>query len=69
MWKILNFLFGWDYIAWKNTADSGIARIRRDQNGNLFYWRYKATKVADPITKARDFLWLTCPPEKYGITQ
>lgn len=33
MYKLLNKLFGWDYIQWKNTVDSGIARIHVDGNG------------------------------------
>ena len=69
MWRIFNYLFGWDYIVWHNSADDGIARIHVDKNGNVFYWRYKLTKVADPIKKASHFLWLTCEPSKYGITE
>ncbi|MCK4826119.1 hypothetical protein KA005_60805 [bacterium] len=64
-WRILNYLFGWDYITWSNNAAQGIARVRIDHNGNLFYWRYKNTKLADPINKASDHLWLTCDPKKY----
>jgi hypothetical protein len=30
MHKILNWLFGWDYIAWKNGAGQGIARLQPD---------------------------------------
>jgi hypothetical protein len=41
MYRLLNRLFGWDYIAWRNTCDQGIARIHKDGNGVLFYWRYK----------------------------
>ena len=67
MWKLWSKLFGWDYIQWKNSADQGIARVHRDRNGNVYYWRYKITKLADPIVNARDFLWLTCEPSKYGI--
>lgn len=67
MWKIYNKLFGWDYIHWANSASQGIARIHVDCNGNAFYWRYKNTKVADPIVSAKHHLWLTCRPEKYGI--
>jgi hypothetical protein len=65
IYQACHWLFGWDYIAWKNSAASGIARVRVDNNGNVFYWRYKNTKVADPIRRAQDFLWLTCPAEKY----
>lgn len=65
IWKLCNFLFGWDYIVWHNSADQGIARVRVDHNGNLYYWRYKSSKIADPITKVGNHLWLTCSPEKY----
>ena len=68
MWKILNWLFGWDYITWSNSADQGIARIQVDYTGKVFYWRYRIIKVADPITKINDHFWLTCKPSKYGIT-
>jgi len=67
MYKICKWLFGWDYITWENSADQGIARVHRDKNGNLFYWRYKATSVADPIISAKNHLWLTCSPEKYDL--
>lgn len=66
MYKLLNKLFGWDYIQWKNTVDSGIARIHVDGNGIPYYWRYKITDVADrpddPFTR---IIWLTCNKNKY----
>ena len=68
MWKVWNYLFGWDYITWKNSADQGIARIHKDGNGNLFYWRYRSVELADPIEKASNHLWLTCSPTKYDVT-
>lgn len=68
MWRLYNWLFGWDYITWSNSADQGVARVRRDKNGNLYYWRYCNTKLPDPIKNARNHLWLTCKPEKYGVT-
>jgi len=68
MWKLLNYLFGWDYITWKNSADQGIARVHVDKNRNVFYWRYKGSKLPDPIASATKHLWLTCSPEKYGIS-
>lgn len=65
MYKLLNYLFGWDYIAWRNSAASGIARIEVDGRGLVFYWRYKSTRLADVISSPENVLWLTCPPEKY----
>jgi len=68
MYKLLNLVFGWDYIQWKNTAASGIARVRVDYNGNVYYWQYKPTNAAGLITDHKPFLWLTCPPAKYLST-
>jgi len=79
MWKIYHFLFGWDYVCWKNSADSGVARVHVDYEGRPFYWRYKLTKLIDLIpspytpsgapneNKKRwlDIVWLTCSPTKY----
>lgn len=66
---LLHRTFGWDYIAWRNTVDSGIARIHLDQQGRPFYWRYKITKVIDRLDalKCTDIVWLTCKPSKYGL--
>lgn len=65
MYLILHFLFGWDYICWRNSAASGIARIHKDYEGNLYYWRYKITNVLDMIYTKDQVLWLTCPANKY----
>lgn len=64
LYKLLNRIFGWDYIAWGNCADQGIARVHVDYTGRVFYWRYKSIKVADDINPAR-VRWLTCSPRKY----
>lgn len=65
MFKVLNLLFGWDYVAWRNSADHGVARVHVDGRGVVFYWRYKGVRVADEIRDSTDVLWLTCKPEKY----
>lgn len=65
MYKILHKLFGWDYIAWQNSAAQGIARIRTDHSGRVYYWRYKSVHIADDIRKPAQVLWLTCKPSKY----
>lgn len=64
MWRILNKIFGWDYIAWENTCDSGVARIQRDANGKVYFWQYKSTKCVGRMEQI--VLWLTCKPNKYG---
>ena len=67
--NILNSLFGYDYVQWKNTAAQGVARIHTDGNGKVFYFRYKCTKVCDVIREADQVLWLTCSPQKYGFPE
>jgi len=68
MWKILNNLFGWDYIVWENSCDGGVARIRVSADGNPYFWQYG--KYAIPLfNPKKGYLqitcWLTCSPEKY----
>ena len=65
MWRVLHSLFGWDYVAWRNSADRGIARVHVDGMGRVFYWRYKSTRLADLILEPEQVIWLTCRPEKY----
>lgn len=65
MYKILNYIFGWDYIAWTNFAASGVARIHRCHSGQVFYWRYKNINVIDRVTRPETVIWLTCSPDKY----
>lgn len=65
MYRLFNYLFGWDYIHWQNTADRGIARVHVDGSGKVFYWRYKITSLVDVIRCPSEVLWLTCKPSKY----
>lgn len=65
IYKLLNILFGWDYVAWNNIAAQGVARIHVSASGVVFYWRYKSTKVLDVIHRKDQVIWLTCLPEKY----
>lgn len=65
MYRLLHWLFGWDYIQWRNTADQGIARVRVDGRGVVWYWRYRLICAADRITSADQVLWMTCSPDKY----
>lgn len=66
MYKLLHKLFGWDYIQWDNSVDSGISRIHIDGDGIPYYWRYKVNSVADrlnvPFVR---IIWLTCPRSRY----
>lgn len=65
MWRLMHLLFGWDYIAWRNSADQGVARVRLDGLGRVWYWRYRTTSLADFVREPNQVLWLTCSPEKY----
>lgn len=65
LYKLLNRLFGWDYIQWANTCAGGVARVHHAGGGKVFYWRYKSTGSADIIRKADQVIWLTCEPSKY----
>lgn len=65
MYKLLHFLFGWDYISWHNTVAYGVARIYKNPNGTVYYWRYKTTQLLDVITQPKQVIWLTCSSDKY----
>lgn len=65
MWKLTNKLFGWDYVIWKNSADSGIARVIVLSDGTIGYWRYRNICVFDKINNPKSVHWLTCHPSKY----
>jgi hypothetical protein len=64
MWKILNKLFGWDYIAWRNSADNGVARVHVGY-GVVWFYRYRITKLVDKIKDKDQVTWLTCDFKKY----
>lgn len=66
MYKLWHKLFGWDYIAWENSADNGIARVRTSGDGTLYYFRYRCAQVIDLIESPEQIkLWLTCSADKY----
>ena len=65
IYKLLNKLFGWDYISWSNSAADGVARVHVDGMRRVWYWRYKGTKVVDIIEDPAKVIWLTCSPNKY----
>ena len=65
IYKLLNKLFGWDYIQWKNSDSQGVARVHVDGMRRVWYWRYKGTKVVDIIVDPTKVIWLTCSPKKY----
>lgn len=67
MYKLLNRLFGWDYIHWHNTSDSGVARVRKLPDGRVVYWRYRGISILDEIKTKEQVFWLTCSPSKFGF--
>ena len=65
LYRLKHLIFGWDYIAWSNSSDHGIARVEKDGAGVVWYWRYRNTLLPDRITNPEQVLWLTYPPSKY----
>ena len=65
MWKLFNFLFRFDYIFWKNSCDQGIARVYKNKDGFVFYFRYRITNLIDVIEDEQQVLFLTCSSKKY----
>ena len=66
--KIFHFLFGWDFVHWKNSCDQGIRRVRVDFEGNPYYVRYSITNVIDKLNDPcilGNVIWLTCKRSKY----
>lgn len=67
MYRLKNFLFGWDYIQWRNSSDQGISRVIRLSDGRVVYWRYRSLCLPDEITSPDQVFWLTCSPSKFGF--
>lgn len=65
MYRILNKIFGWDYIHWENTCTNGIARLHKAPDGTVWYYQYKITKLIKTIPGYHEIMWLTCKPDKY----
>jgi hypothetical protein len=65
MYRLKSWLFGCDYVAWSNFSDQGVAKVHVSPDGQVYYWRYRNTKVIDRIGKPSDVVWLTCKANKY----
>ena len=65
IYKLLNKLFGWDYIQWSNSAADGVARVHVDGMRRVWYWQYKSIKATNIIEDPAKVIWLTCSPNKY----
>lgn len=68
IWRTLHWIFGWDYVMWQNIADHGVARVRVNPEGRIFYWRYRNIGVLDEIKDRNQVFWLTCKSDKYFKT-
>ena len=70
IYKIMNYIFGWDYIVWNYCGGKGVSRIRVLPNGNIYYLRHGAYDSFQEINKESDVkAWLTCDKSKYLPTE
>lgn len=65
IYKILNKLFGWDYI-YHNAGvlgANGSFRVFKTLDGRIAFWKYDDYLhfIKDPS----EVVWLTCKPSKY----
>ena len=71
MWyKILNYLFGWDYILWQDCLYKGVSKIRQLPNGDYYFLKYGSINCFTRIPKENKetnkvIAWLTCNKDKY----
>ena len=65
MYLLLHWLFGWDYISWRDHGYYGTARVQIDGMGRVWYWKYRSIAAPTIITDPSNVLWLTCEPQKY----
>ena len=64
MYKILNKLFGWDYVYYKTREDySGIARIIVLPDKSVHFW--SGNYLINIKYKNMIIEFLTCTPDKY----
>lgn len=72
IYKLLNKLFGWDYIQTYYSINCRVARVQVDGLHRPWYLQvYESDgfgtkkKVAEWIEKPEHVIWLTCSPDKY----
>jgi hypothetical protein len=67
MYKILNKLFGWDYVYYDDIHFSrGIARIHKYPDNNVFFIiPWPSEKMVKLPSQEYYTQFLTCKPEKY----
>lgn len=70
-YKILNYIFGWDYVYWEEgeyRKAYGTSRIFVAKDGRRVFWQKiekGGPKKLQLIKRGQEVVWLTCPPEKY----
>jgi hypothetical protein len=66
VYKLLNWLFGWDYVHWNGLFSSGISRVFLAKDGKVVYWKFGfPINNLEIIGEPSDVVWLTCKPDKY----
>ena len=70
MHRILNYLFGWDYVTWQDCLYKGIDKVRVLPNGKPYFLKYGSSSNFTYITKENNgstviHAWMTCDPGKY----
>ena len=63
MYRILNKLFGWDYIYWKSEDYDGISKIVILPDKTIHFWARGYLINID--NKLVNIKFLTCTPDKY----
>jgi len=63
MYRILNKIFGWDYIYVPHDEFPSVFRIKRNPDGIIYYER--VTGEIFIIECFDEFLYLTCRKDKY----
>ena len=68
MYKILNKLFGWDYVFWGHIAAGthGISRILKLPDGNYYICRHGYAYDDLNTQYELRLTYLTCDPSKYA---
>lgn len=58
MYKILNRLFGWDYVAFRFGGSDFIERVKITPNGIYHIWAFRSLRVLNKSTMtALTFTW------------
>ena len=70
----MNYIFGWDYILWENSLYTGISRVRKLPNGDIYFLTYGNPTLLNNITTGKGngevvTEWLTCDKSKYLPTE